>query len=92
MFWRQTTLIQAQSYNNLAILYYAQGKYNEAETLYKKALKIREEVLGVNHPDTAFSYSNLAKLYHAQGKYEEAETLYQKALKICEDVLGRYTS
>ena len=42
MYWGDTHPDTAFSYNNLARLYYAQGKYDEAETLYKKALKIRK--------------------------------------------------
>jgi hypothetical protein len=35
----------AYFFNEMALLYYNQGKYEEAEPLYKKALAIREEVL-----------------------------------------------
>ncbi len=31
---------------NLAILYYEQGKYAEAEPLYQRSLRIREQTLG----------------------------------------------
>ena len=74
--------------NNLAGLYEAQGRYEEAEPLYKKALEISEKVLGEEHPNTATSYNNLAGLYESQGRYEEAEPLYKKALGIREKVLG----
>ena len=36
--------------NNLAILYKEQGKYAEAEPLYQRALRIREQTLGPDHP------------------------------------------
>ena len=49
----------ASSYNNLAALYYNQGKYEEAEPLYIKSLKIIEEVLGTNHPNTKVIRKNL---------------------------------
>jgi tetratricopeptide (TPR) repeat protein len=42
----------AYLFNELALLYYNQGKYEEAEPLYKKALKIFENILGKNHPNT----------------------------------------
>ncbi len=35
-----------ESLKNLASLYYTQGKYAEAETLYQRALAIDEKVLG----------------------------------------------
>ena len=65
------------SVNNLADLYQAQGRYGEAEPLYKRALEARERVLGKEHPDTLASVNNLAALYQAQGRYAEAEPLYQ---------------
>jgi len=69
----------AQSLNNLALLYHAQGKYAEAESLYKRSLAIREKVLEPEHAHVAASLNNLAELYHAQGKYAEAEPLYKRA-------------
>ncbi len=74
--------------NNLASLYHDQGKHEQAEPLYQRALTIREKQLGPEHPDTAGSLNNLAALYHAQGKYEQAEPLYQRALAIAEEQLG----
>src|SRR5262249_27712439 len=51
------------------------GQYAAAERLYKRALAIREEVLGPKGPDTARSLNNLAELYRSQGKLTEAEPL-----------------
>src|SRR5262249_23609891 len=62
----------AVALNNLAIVYRAQGKYSEAEGLYKRALAIREKALGANHPDVGATLNNLALVYGAQGKYAEA--------------------
>jgi tetratricopeptide (TPR) repeat protein len=78
----------AASLNNLAELYRAQGRYEEAAPLYQRALAICEAVLGAQHPDVAASLNNLAELYDAQGRYEEAAPLYQRALAIYEAVLG----
>jgi Tetratricopeptide repeat len=44
-----------QSLNNLANVYWMQGKYSEAEGLYKRALVIREKALGATHPDVGQS-------------------------------------
>ena len=46
--------------NNLAELYQDQGRYGEAEPLYKRALAIREKALGPEHPDVATSLDDLA--------------------------------
>jgi tetratricopeptide (TPR) repeat protein len=65
-----------------------QGRYAEAEALLKRALKIDEAKLGIDHPDVATSLSNLARLYAELGRYAEAEPLYQRSLKIRETKLG----
>ncbi|MCH4904383.1 tetratricopeptide repeat protein, partial [Cylindrospermopsis raciborskii CHAB3438] len=59
----------------------------EAEQLYIRALSIREQQLGENHPDVASSLNNLAALYENQGRYTEAEQLYIPALSIQERLL-----
>ncbi len=65
-----------------------QGRYKEAEPLLQRALKIRQEQLGGEHPDTAASLNNLAGLYESQGRYQEAEPLLQRAVTIVVRQLG----
>ena len=77
-----------QSLNNLAELYQAQGRYADAEPLYKRSLAIREKALGPDHPDVATSLNNLAVLYQDQGRYADAEPLYKRSLAIQEKALG----
>ena len=67
----------AATLNNLAVLYGKRGKYKDAEPLCKRALEIREKVLGSDHPDVAKQLNNLALLCQNQGKYEEVERYYQ---------------
>ena len=57
----------ATSYNNLAATLSAQGKYAEAEAMYRRALEIRRKALGEDHPDTATSYNNLAVTLRPRG-------------------------
>jgi hypothetical protein len=45
------------------------GKYDEAEPLQRRALDIKERVLGERHPGTAVSLGNLAGLLMAQGAH-----------------------
>jgi clan AA aspartic protease (TIGR02281 family) len=66
----------------LASLYHAQGRYAEAEPLYRRSLEIMEKTLGPNHPDVATILNNLAELYREQGRYAEAEPLYRRSLEI----------
>jgi tetratricopeptide (TPR) repeat protein/transposase-like protein/transcriptional regulator with XRE-family HTH domain len=62
--------------------------YAQAEPLYRRALAIREQYLGPEHPYTANALSNLANLYLAQRRYREAEPLYRRALAIREHHFG----
>ena len=78
----------AETLNDLAKLYYRQGKYTQAEPLYQRALAIRENVLGPEHPNVATSLNDLARLYYSQGKNMLAEPLCQRALAIREKILG----
>ena len=76
------------SLNNLAALYYAQGRYADAEPLYRRALAVRLMALGPDHPDVAQSLNNLAVLYQVQRRFEEAETRFEWALAIREKALA----
>jgi tetratricopeptide (TPR) repeat protein len=71
----------------LAYLYQAQGKYEQAEPLYVRALAICEQQLGPAHPLIATSLNELANLYCAQGNIIEAGPLYERALHIREQTL-----
>ena len=64
------------------------ARYAEAEPLYQRALRIREQQLGLEHPLVAPPLTGLANLYSDQGKYTEAEPLFQRALRIREQQLG----
>lgn len=48
------------------MLYGKRGKYKEAEPLCRRALEIREKVLGKDHPDVAKQLNNLALLCQNQ--------------------------
>jgi tetratricopeptide (TPR) repeat protein len=78
----------ALALNKLGIAFQSQGKHVEAEGLFKRALAIREKVLGANHGDVGQSLNNLANAYRDQGKYADAETLFKRALTIREKALG----
>ena len=78
----------AASLNNLAGLYFSQGRYAEAEPLFQQSLAIRKQQLGDNHPSVANSLNCLALLYTSQGRYAEAEPLYQQSLAITKQQLG----
>jgi tetratricopeptide (TPR) repeat protein len=72
-----------------ADFYLEQGRYEEAERLFGRVLKGREERLGRDHPDTLRTVHSLAIAYRRQGQYEQAERLFGRALKGREERLGR---
>jgi tetratricopeptide (TPR) repeat protein len=79
---------EASAYNILGYIYYAGGKYDKAETLFKKAIVISEKILGENHFTTTVCYANLAGIYDELGRFDEAERLFKKVILIREKVLG----
>ncbi len=72
----------ATSLNNLALLYFAQGKYAEAEPLYKRSLSIAETALGPEHPQVADSLGNYAWLLRETGREAEADKMEARAKTI----------
>ncbi len=70
------------SLNNLAGLYDDQGRYAEAEPLYKRSLVIREKVLGPGHPNVATSLENYAAVLRATGRTAEADKMAARAKAI----------
>jgi CHAT domain-containing protein/Tfp pilus assembly protein PilF len=85
----QSSLQDALEYNRIAIQRFNASQYKEAESLYRRALAIDEEILGPNHPDVARVLVNLALLYQKQARISEAEALQKRALGIREKVFGR---
>ena len=69
-------------YNNIGIVLAEQGKLEEAEKAFNKALK-----LDANQAQT---YQNLGNVFQNQGKLEEATAAYKKALAIRPDYAEAY--
>jgi tetratricopeptide (TPR) repeat protein len=72
----------------LGSLYLYQKKYDQAEPQLLRALNIRKNLLGSDHPDVGFVLHNLAKVYFLKHHYAEAESLYRQAVAIREKSLG----
>ncbi len=70
------------------MLYLPQGRYADAEPLYKRSLVIYEKTLGKDHPSVATTLNNLGGPYQDQGRYGEAEPLYKRSLAIDEKAFG----
>jgi hypothetical protein len=55
-----------------------------------RALRIREQQLGQEHPDTAEIINDLARLWEARDHKEEARVWYARALAVREQALGSH--
>ena len=73
-------VILAATLNNLAERYKEEGRYADAEPLYKRVLAIHEKAHGPDHADVALALNDLAELYKEEGRYADAELLYKRAL------------
>ena len=70
-------------YYEQAVMYLAWGKYNKAEPLFNKALKIwQKSVIETN--DMGTCYSQMGVLYYEQKCYLKALFFFKKALEILE--------
>jgi CHAT domain-containing protein len=76
----------ANPLNELARLYDNQGRYADAELLYRRALQIWEK--DKNDRSVATALNNLAVLYEHQARYSDAETMHLRSLAIKEKLLG----
>jgi tetratricopeptide (TPR) repeat protein len=71
----------ADGYNNLAVAYYYEKKYNKAIKLYTKAIDLRQ--------DAASFFNNLGAAYFAKKEFEKAVQAYAMAVQLDPDVLER---
>jgi tetratricopeptide (TPR) repeat protein len=69
----------ATSLKNLALLYYCEAKYAQAEPLYKRALEIREKNLGPQDPAVLQTMQFYAALLRQQGRKTEAQAVEAQA-------------
>jgi len=74
-------LRQAASLRYLAALEYERGAYVEAYELDARALTLREQALGTEHPKVADSLTGMANGRHEMGAYAEAKELHARALE-----------
>lgn len=62
------------NYLKLGRLYQTQGKYPQAEELFKKAIEL--------NPGNNFAYIGLGWIYRVQGEYSKAEELFKKIISL----------
>src|SRR5262249_41603163 len=71
---------------DLAVTLNVQEKYDEAEQLFRTAVKTLRQRLGERHPLTVQASSNLGGNLYYQGKYAEAEAIHKAALAVYQEL------
>src|SRR4029077_11734731 len=66
-----------------------QGRYADAEPLYRRSLGILERNLGPDHPDMAMGHFNLAVVLREQGLPAEAYAANGRAVEVLAKRLAR---
>lgn len=57
-------------------------RHDDALLLYNKALVVRNNVLGEDHPDTTLVYNSIAEVMKAMLGLKEALVIHQKDLQL----------
>jgi serine/threonine-protein kinase len=73
---------------NLGVVHAARGSYDQAVEHYERALEVRQQVLGPNHPNVAPTVSQLGNVQFSRGRYGEAIARWQQAVEIVQQALG----
>lgn len=76
------TTESAEVLNDRAVKLQTDGRWLEADELYKQSLAIWESKLGPDDPLVAQSLANRASLYRTMGEHHEAERIFQIAQRI----------
>jgi len=85
----QADLRLASVYNNLGTVYEAQGRAADAASTVRRALDIRQAVLGDEHPSLASSLSNLGLAELAADDLDAAMGHFERAIEITEAAWGK---
>jgi len=75
--------VQAAMMDVMGRVYRNQGRYEEADTLLRRALAQRRRTLGPeHHPDVAESLTSPGILLQEQGRFDDAEPLFREGLAL----------
>jgi tetratricopeptide (TPR) repeat protein len=78
----------AETLDSLCIVYNAQKRHSETESLYLRSLAIREELFGADSLEVAEGLSRIAACYSSLGRLEDSVRAQTRAVSIVEQVDG----
>jgi non-specific serine/threonine protein kinase/serine/threonine-protein kinase len=80
--------MQAQMMHTMGEVYYNLGLYKEAESLLRRAVDIRKQVLGPESRDALSSMSSLSQVLTDESQFDEAEKLSRASYEGARKSLG----
>ena len=85
-----STSLLARSYNDIGVVYQAQGKLDKAEAVFEKALILYRDMFafGEMHPYLKTVLVNLAGVYQEQGRFDDIEALFSSYMPMQKIALG----
>lgn len=78
----------AHSVDLLASVYLIQNKYEQAEPLLERTVKLKGEIFGASSLELAGSLEQLAECCYSQKKFAEAANLVHRFIDVCETLRG----
>jgi tetratricopeptide (TPR) repeat protein len=75
----------AMTLDDRAAIAERKGQFRKAESLFSRALAIKEKVLGPDHPELAPTLNNLALFHKLRGDFTEAAVMYGRCLAILQN-------
>jgi len=78
------------TYNKIAGVHWQMGHSNQALAEYQEVLKLRQAIMGPQHPSVAITAHALAKIYTQLSRKEEAQVHFALAKQIYEQMGMRY--
>ncbi|RLD12540.1 MAG: hypothetical protein DRI44_00270 [Chlamydiae bacterium] len=79
----------ADLYDQMAMSYYYNGKYEEELPYYYKTLNIRKTIYTNAHIEIADTYYGLGNVYRLIGEYDKSEHFHNHGIKTIEQAVGR---
>jgi tetratricopeptide (TPR) repeat protein len=78
-------------FTTMGYVYQSQGRYSEAEALFRRGLETWRKVHGLHvHPYLARNFDRLGSVLEYQGKYIEAGVAYEMSICMFTEVFGPY--
>ncbi len=88
--WKQAgeSRSQVRTMSNLAVLYRAEGRYRDAESLYLEALHLMEAGHFHESPEAVTTLNNLAEMYRSGGEAARGERHARESVALAGRVFG----